>query len=307
MLSVQYLLLSVHIALCIVHYSVWGVQRVVCIVQCEVHTVHCVLHSLFCTLCSFQCELISVQYAVCRVWYAMCSMLYTRNVIGKWGQLQVTLFVNNIFSQRNVSVNINFRQRHISVNMISRPGPAKRWAALQTPPLLIDLVSQSVSHPLWKYLYGVATPKRLEMVLSVMKETILNLKGHCNRSIGSRVTTILAEWVDCAHWWVASAPAVQASGLFLAKETFRSSSLVTFAAYLAGLGETLWSVWPPLPPPAPHLDIDGDDGGSDYSDVMNSADDETGMTTICNLPYSWTNWECSHDYRTPESTKLQTM
>ena len=77
--------------------------------------------------------------------------------------------------------------------------------------------------------------------------------------------------------------------MFLAKETLPSSSFVIFSAYLAGLGETLWSVWPPLPPPAPHLDIDVDDGGSDYGDVMNGADDETGMTIICNLPYSWTN------------------
>ena len=53
----------------------------------------------------------------------------------------------------------------------------------------------------------------------------------------------------------------------------------------------MWSVWPPLPPPAPHLYIESDDGGNEYgddNDVINGADDDTGVTTISNLPYSWT-------------------
>ena len=54
-----------------------------------------------------------------------------------------------------------------------------------------------------KYLYSAVTPKRLKMVLPVIKPTILtfsseilNLEGHQNRCIGSKVTAILLNgWI----------------------------------------------------------------------------------------------------------------
>ena len=66
-----------------------------------------------------------------------------------------------------------------------------------------DWLINSFSDDLWKYLYGAATPKRLKMVLQVMKQTIytffsemLNLEGHQNRCIGSKVTAILMNgWI----------------------------------------------------------------------------------------------------------------
>ena len=49
-----------------------------------------------------------------------------------------------------------------------------------------------------KYLYGAVTPKQLKIVLPVIKQTILtffleilNLEGHKNCCIGSKVTAIL--------------------------------------------------------------------------------------------------------------------
>ena len=48
---------------------------------------------------------------------------------------------------------------------------------------------------------------------------ILNLEGHPNRITGSKVTTILLNWMDFAFWWSfsgeGSASAACAAGLFL--------------------------------------------------------------------------------------------
>ena len=64
-----------------------------------------------------------------------------------------------------------------------------------------SLTEHSFSHPLvTKYFYGAVKPKPVKMVLQVIKQTILteilNLGGHQNCCIGSKVTVILLNvWI----------------------------------------------------------------------------------------------------------------
>ena len=51
-------------------------------------------------------------------------------------------------------------------DFVNRPGVAG---------LFYKQLCHSVSHGLWKYLYGAATPQRLEMVLTVINKLVFNI------------------------------------------------------------------------------------------------------------------------------------
>ena len=76
-----------------------------------------------------------------------------------------------------------------------------------------------------KYLYGAVTPKRLKMVLPVIKQT---LEGHLNRCVGSKVTAILLNGRILPPGGVASGrvcPAACAAGFFKDKKNTVCHSL----------------------------------------------------------------------------------
>ena len=92
---------------------------------------------------------------------------------------------------------------HFCKGIISRPGEA-RGCSKNTS--VIHSIIDSVTDPLWKYLYSAATPKWLEMVLSV-KWTVLNFSGDSKSRRASkshywcRSYGNFAELVDFAYWW----------------------------------------------------------------------------------------------------------
>ena len=89
--------------------------------------------------------------------------------------------------------------------MLANPGEA-RGCSTNTS------VIHQLSHPLVKISVRAVMPKRLNMVLPVIFSEILNLEGHQNRFIGSKVTRILLNgWILPTGW--ASSERVGASSL----------------------------------------------------------------------------------------------
>ena len=100
----------------------------------------------------------------------------------------------------------------------------------------INLSVHLIIDPLWAYIYGAAKPKRLYMVLLVIKWTmlhILNLKGHQYCIIGLKVTAIFLKGLILPISGVASVRVCACS--------LRHSLVFKFPN--KGLGQIIYNQW----------------------------------------------------------------